>query len=166
MFTFLFGPCMRPCKQLFFIHKCSRHLLFCLFSICFLLLLAKEPLFPVGNPFHGVWVGWLCFNTGLESSWCLANQRTPAPMWLAGTWPSPLWGFSAGVLEKPSGLLSQKKVIWGAWCHIVPPTPWWESLLQMERMNRSLNATLQSVDPDRPEALALMNFPIILTNIV
>lgn len=52
----LFGPCIMPCKQLFFIYTCSGHLLFCLFSICSLLLLARAPLFPVGN--HSMGFGW------------------------------------------------------------------------------------------------------------
>lgn len=32
-------------------------------------------------------------------------------------------------------------------------------------MNRFLNASFESVDPDGPEAPALLNFPMILTNI-
>lgn len=164
IFTFLFGPCMRPCKQLFFIHKCSRHLLFCLFSICFLLLLAKEPLFPVGSPLHGVWVGWLCFSTGLESSPCLANQRTPTPMWLAGMWPSPLWGFSAGAFGEAFWVAKPEEGGLGRPVPCCAPTM---SEPATEGKNeQGLNAALQSVGPDWPEALALMNFPIILITIV
>lgn len=56
---------------LFSTHKSSGHLLFCLLSICSLLLLAIESVFPVGNLFHGVWVGLT-----LSQNW-------------VGKWPRP-----------------------------------------------------------------------------
>lgn len=83
-------------------------------------------------------------------------------MWLADLITSGV--FLQGLLEKPSGLLSQEEAVWGPWPH---------PAFQIKREHYTdgeseqvPDVSFESVDKDGPEATVLLNFPIIQTYVV
>lgn len=90
--------------------------------------------FPWGT--HSVRLGGLNLCQHRSASRPVRPPREPhlLSMWLADLITSGV--FLQGLLEKPSGLLSQEEAVWGPWPH--PAFRSRESIIQMERVNKSL----------------------------
>lgn len=135
-----------PCKQLF---PSVSVVDICCFacSASARLLLATQSLLPVGNPLHGVWVGWPSSNTGSESSLGLAHQRTPILFHVFGghVTVSSLGFFYRSSWRSHLGGKGRRR--WsGAPAAIVPPRPpCWESLLAMEKENEQVTESITRV---------------------